>query len=283
MQRLRTASSYAAARRPLSQPIWFYLALILVVQAPLNAAEKIYQWTDEKGKVHYGDKRNSPEEAETVEVEEPNTADTFEPIEALKKTAPDSEPDSRATKLHGREKDTSPKLPPNPVCFSASPRHQRQGDHYFDIQPIAISGKQEQQLKSLAPLLNGEWRGYSREFACQGSDKDPKIKHYRATLDATIEAVEKSALKIRLTREANEHHAWSGDLLYALDYDNLISLDMHPQWLRAGEKHREKTVNASALKEIQSQLVFRRDKITLDTLYYVNGIFVGRETLYLSR
>ncbi len=283
MQRLRTVSSCAKVRRPLSKPLRLYLALILVVQVPLNAAEKIYQWTDEKGEVHYGDKRNSPEEAETVKVEEPNTADTFEPIEALKKIPPEAESQSRTTNLHGAEKDSPVKLPPNPVCFSASPRHQRQGDDYFDIQPIFISAEQKQQLKSLAPLLNGEWRGYSKEFSCQGSDKAPKIKHYRSTLDATIDAVEKSALKIRLTREANEHRAWSGDLLYALDYDNLISLDMHPRWLRAGEKHREKTVNASALKETQSQLVFRRDKITLDTLYYVNGIFVGRETLYLSR
>ncbi len=283
MQSLWKASPQPLTTRQLSKRAGRLLALVLVLQVPLSPAEKIYQWTDEKGKVHYGDKRNSPEEAETVQVDQPNTADTFEPIEALKKAAPSPESEPRTTNLHDGDSDKPHKLPPNPVCFSVSPQHQRQGDNYFDIHPMRINAEQKRQLASLAPLLKGEWLGHSKEFACQGSDQEPKIKRYYSTLNATIEAVEMSALKIRLTREANEHQAWSGDLIYALDYDNLISLDMHPRWLQAGEKHREKTVNASALKEIQSQLVFKRDRITLDTLYYVNGIFVGRETLYLSR
>ncbi|MGH1372305.1 MAG: DUF4124 domain-containing protein [Cellvibrionaceae bacterium] len=281
MQRHRNSPACTIAERQLSKRQWCSLALILLLQAPLSSAEKIYQWTDEKGKVHYGDKRNSPEAAETVKVDDPNTADTFDSIEALKKTSAESGP---KTIPISSEKDDKPfKLPPNPKCFSLSAGHQHQGDRYFDIAPISLNTQQKYQLTSLGPLLEGQWWGDSREFACQGSDQAPKIKHYRSKLDATIDTVERSALKIRLTREANEHQAWSGDLIYALDYDNLIALELHPRWIRAGEKHRKKTVNASALYETQSLLLFKPHKITLDTLYYVNGIFVGRETLYLSR
>ena len=146
---------------------------------------------------------------------------------------------------------------------------------------MKLSKAQYRQLLELGNNLAGEWQGTSQELACQGSEKDWHVSRQRSSVTADLETVEKSALKIRLFRETGEHYNWRGDRLYLFSHDNLLSLKINDHDVVAIEKYRRKTATGSSLSETRTELQLGGSGITLDTLYYVNGSFVGRETLYL--
>lgn len=258
-----------------------YALLFLLLFSCARVSAQVYQWTDEKGRTHYGDKQQAPQNADAISVKPPNTADKLVPV-----VAPDD--------LGSDQKNTSSPQPSTPpvsrtslsptiACFEPSDRMKREGEHYFNIAPIALSAEQERALTALNQALTGKWRGHSHETACQGSPQEPTTTRQQSSVNATIDVTEKNALKVRLVREANHKYNWRGDVLYVFGRDTLLSLELRQPIYLASEKYRESSRTGSSLKETQTELQFSEHKLTLDTIYYVNGIFVGRETLRLRR
>ena len=158
----------------------------LCITAQLYAGE-VYKWTDENGRVHYGDKHTAPQSSETINVPESSQPGT---MEEMAKTPKKSKKLNDPVAIWGPSKDVSAdpkqvKWKPKGVPVDpkrVDPRCNELGQTMSDMPPGKPFKHLSDEVISLCPGVGYECRRYrthpedNKCIAIVRSDKDPMVK-----------------------------------------------------------------------------------------------------------
>lgn len=74
-------------------------------------------------------------------------------------------------------------------CYEKSPNFSDQGEEYYNLEePITLSNKDQDQIKSLFRKIEGKWKGALISTECKGSDNAPKLKIREGIVTAKIKS-----------------------------------------------------------------------------------------------
>ncbi|MEC9340122.1 MAG: hypothetical protein VX663_01450 [Pseudomonadota bacterium] len=173
-----------------------------------------------------------------------------------------------------------------PACFELSPLREQLGETYYDVDiPRSQLPDLPTELDRLARNIAGPWRGESVGFDCRGTDGNPRQVRRNVLIEATIADTAAAGLVIDVTRENPDQRVTTQDRVVLFDPDMLLSFQVAGPYRAVGsQRFRQATAEGlSLMRQTDTTIELRDNRLTLNLHYFVNGVFVGQETWDLSR
>lgn len=210
------------------------LLLLLIGSVTLAA---VYKWTDESGRVHYGDSPPPQSDVRSVETPEGPTQEEVErarelmqkKIEQYEELSKEISPPELPEKPP-QQAEKYLDIPDNVACFSPLSEivQGSSAETYKPITPTSLTKMQQETLINLFHRMEKLWRGSISDLTCMGSSSEPKRKITNYDARTIVDWVpHRSRLTIETESDGRETHAVErlfqrfevGDALYFTDYE----------------------------------------------------------------
>lgn len=166
-------------------------------------------------------------------------------------------------------------------CYHQSPQLVALADRYYDLEKThVLTSKDKADLAIFLDKLKGQWQGHAMNTQCVGPEKLPRIKQATKTINADATLLPNGHLRIRASKFDAKGKINRGERLNLLDMNHVFyfvfSDDNH---LTFSERFRRKNTNQSfRLTEVLYDIIVMDNALTLQRVYYTNGVLTGSET-----
>ena len=166
------------------------IAVLLLLMGGVTLAA-IYRWTDESGRVHYGDSPPSQSDVQSVDAPEAPTEEEVERArkqmrkkieqyeDLSKEIYPPESPEKPA-----QHANNYPVITDDAACFSSLPEITEwpSANTYKNITYTTLNNTQKETLLKMFRNIGGAWRGTITDLACMGTPTRPvsRITNYDA-------------------------------------------------------------------------------------------------------
>ncbi len=195
--------------------ILILICLLMVLTASDGVLAEIYKWTDDEGKVHFGDSPPAASESESVDLSPTNTAEGLGKVQEKPAVETDEQ------KLQENVKDDSEQvvqpltaaLPALEVaCFT--PLDESLGGlvPYVrePITPRPLTRWEVRRLEEFFRASKGRWKGELEEISCirEGASPPTTSTHYDYRLKTSWKPGRRLEIDAELEYEGSEYNLW---------------------------------------------------------------------------
>ncbi|BFM18522.1 hypothetical protein R50073_47050 [Maricurvus nonylphenolicus] len=255
----------------------FLYSSIAVVSFFSSANAEIYQWKDEKGKIHFSDKSQAPKNVIPIELKDTNSSDAVTSRTPFVGTPENEFPEEEQPTFDVNGASSSLD------CFDKSQAFKTEGDDYFEVEHIKIDKNTREILESLYDSIDDEWEGRSRETICKGTDKAPKEEIRLSSAEVKVRQSTSNSIRFEIHREYKDERGPQSEVLRLFRKDALTEIEAEDNYIIAVEKYREKLKKGSRLRETQIYLQYSQTELSINITYYMNGVYISQQSIRLVR